>query len=134
MAMVDWDDAQKQSFLTMQFTAQHQYYQENYKEAAFQVIIIDELPAGRLYIAHWPDQIRIVDIALLPEFRNAGIGTALMKSIMSAARQLSLPITIHVEQFNPALRFYDRLGFSKIGEVGVYNLMKWSPSSGPGDS
>ena len=76
-------------------------------------------------MARWPQEIRIVDIALLPEHRKAGIGTALVSAIQSEAAQANKPVTIHVEQFNPARRLYERLGFRVVKEVGVYILMEW---------
>ena len=130
LAQVDWDAAQKEAFLRMQFTAQHQYYQEHYAGAAFQVILTQSRPAGRLYVARWPDEIRIVDIALLPEHRNAGIGTVLLQELLAEGAESSKRVSIHVEQFNPALRLYARLGFSRIADRGVYYLMEWSPAAG----
>jgi ribosomal protein S18 acetylase RimI-like enzyme len=127
MALVDWDDAQKEAFVRMQFTAQHSHYQQHYPDAAFEIIMVDEQPAGRLYVDRWPKEIRIVDIALLPEYRNAGIGTTLLKGILEEAVQSGKPVSIHVERFNPAMRLYERLGFSTISENGVYYLMEWVP-------
>ncbi|MDQ5823254.1 MAG: GNAT family N-acetyltransferase [Chloroflexota bacterium] len=124
MAMVDWTDEQKQAFVQMQFAAQHSHYQEYYTGASFLVILADGQPAGRLYVDHWDDQIRIVDITVLPEYRNAGIGTALLKALIDEGARSGKPVTIHVEQYNPALRLYERLGFSRIGERGVYYLME----------
>src|SRR5262245_34978717 len=81
LALVEWDERQKLAFVQMQFAAQHRYYQEHYAGAAFQVVLCDGVSAGRLYVARWADEIRIVDIALLPEYRNAGIGTALLRGL-----------------------------------------------------
>ncbi len=127
LAQVDWDAGHKEAFLRMQFTAQHQYYQEHYAGAAFQVILADGRPAGRLYVARWPDEIRIVDIALLPEHRNAGIGTALLRDLLAESARAGKPVSIHVERFNPALRLYERLGFTSIADKGVYLLLECSP-------
>jgi ribosomal protein S18 acetylase RimI-like enzyme len=127
MALVDWDDAQKAAFLIMQFTAQHRYYQEHYPHAAFDVILVNGQPAGRLYVDRWPEEIRIVDITLLPEYRNAGLGTILLKGILEEAAQAGKRVSIHVERFNPAMHLYERLGFSTVGEHGVYYLMEWLP-------
>ena len=69
LAPVPWDDAQKAAFLRMQFTAQHQYYQEHYPQAAFDVILVAGQPAGRLYVHRGSDEERIVDIAMLPAWR-----------------------------------------------------------------
>jgi ribosomal protein S18 acetylase RimI-like enzyme len=127
LAMTDWTDEQKTAFVQMQFAAQHSHYQEYYPNAAFMVILADEQPVGRLYVDSWPDQIRVVDITVLPEYRNAGLGTGLLKGLMSEATKAGKPLTIHVEQYNPALRLYERLGFTRIGERGVYYLMEWRP-------
>ncbi len=126
LAVVPWTEAQKSAFLRQQFTAQHTYYQAHYAGAAFQVILCDGHPAGRLYVARWPDEVRIVDIALLPEYRNAGIGTSLLKALQAEAAGARKPVCIHVERFNPALRLYARLGFRRVADHGVYLLLEWS--------
>jgi ribosomal protein S18 acetylase RimI-like enzyme len=91
------------------------------------VILVDQQPAGRLYVARWPEEIRIVDIALLPQYRNAGVGTTLLQELQVEAVQAGKPLRIHVEQFNPALGLYRRLGFRVIEDRGVYFLMEWTP-------
>lgn len=129
LAVVDWDDAQKAAFLSMQFAAQHSHYQQYYPDAAFEVILLNGQPAGRLYVDRWPEEIRIIDIALLPEYRNAGTGTILLKGILQEAEQAGKKVSIHVERFNPAMRLYERLGFSTVSENGVYYLMEWVPGN-----
>jgi ribosomal protein S18 acetylase RimI-like enzyme len=131
LALVDWDERQKKTFVRMQFTAQHRYYQEHYADATFQVILCDGVPAGRLYVARWPDEIRIVDIALLPTYRNRGIGSFLLRQLLAEAAQASERVSIHVERFNPALRLYTRLGFRSVADRGVYLLMEWAPGAVP---
>lgn len=123
----EWNDAHKTAFLTQQFTAQHQYYQEFYIGADFQVIEYNNNIIGRLYI-HWnfkPTEVRIMDIALLPDFRGKGIGTGILQDIFQKAAPQGKSVTIHVEYNNPALHLYERLGFQKIGEFNsVYYLME----------
>ena len=125
LALVDWSEADKSAFVLMQFEAQDAHYREHYPEASFDVVLVDGEPAGRLYVQRWPDDIRIVDIALLPERRNAGIGTRLLRRIIDEASSSARKVSIHVERFNRALRLYDRLGFVPVGEGGaVYVLME----------
>jgi ribosomal protein S18 acetylase RimI-like enzyme len=128
MDLVDWNAAQKQAFLHMQFRAQDHFYKENYPGAEYQVILLDGQPVGRLYLHRRSDEIRIMDITLLPEFRGRGIGTALLRNILEEAVKKCLPVTIHVERFNPALHLYERLGFCLAEDKGVYYFMKWSPT------
>jgi ribosomal protein S18 acetylase RimI-like enzyme len=127
MKLVDWDDAKKNEFLQMQFSAQDKYYREHYASASFWVVLFEDRPCGRLYIDRWDTELRIIDIALLPDYRNRGIGTALLQQTIEEGSKLALPVTIHVEQFNPALRLYQRLGFLPVRENGIYLLMKQSP-------
>lgn len=127
LAQTGWSEAQKTAFLRQQFEAQHRYYREHYSEASFDVIVADGHPIGRLYVARWPKEIRIVDIALLPEYRNSGIGTALLEGFISESEESGKPLSIHVERFNPALRLYERLGFREAADKGVYLLMEREP-------
>jgi ribosomal protein S18 acetylase RimI-like enzyme len=126
LALTDWDDHQKAVFLEMQFNAQHRYYQENYRSADFLIILLDDHPVGRLYIARWADEIRIVDITLLPQHRNVGIGSEILKNILAEAAAQAKPVRIHVERFNPAQTLYLRLGFVPVGEHGIYYLLEWT--------
>ena len=90
--------------------------------------IVDKLPlvgvpAGRLYIDRRLDEIHILDIALLPEHRNAGIGTVLLESLIAEATGAGKRVTIFVERNNPARSLYDRLGFRTIEEHDIYLLL-----------
>jgi len=129
MNLVDWIPAQKEAFLRMQFRAQDQYYREVYATATYQVILQGGQRVGRLYLHRRSDEIRVIDIALLPEYRRGGIGSALMNQILDGATRNQLPVSIHVERFNPALHLYERLGFRLAEDKGVYYFMKWLPAS-----
>jgi len=124
---VDWSDAQKEAFLRMQFDAQHHAYTTNYPGAEFSVVLVDGVPAGRLYLHQREDELRIVDVALMPAYRGRGLGGALLRQVQQRAQALGLAARIHVELYNPAQRLYARLGFVKIGESGVYHLLEWKP-------
>jgi len=126
LANVSWTDEEKAAFVQMQFAAQSQYYREHYPDTSFDVIVLDGQPVGRLYVARWSDEIRIVDIALLPAYCNRGLGTTLVRALQAEAAASRKPLRIHVERFNPALRLYERLGFSPIADRGVYLFMAWS--------
>ena len=69
-----------------------------------------------------------MDISLLPEHRNRGIGTTLLKELFAESAATEKPVTIHVEKYNPAMRLYERLGFVPIADRGVYLLLQRVPS------
>jgi RimJ/RimL family protein N-acetyltransferase len=124
LAQVPWTDEQKAAFIIQQFSAQHEHWQANYTDTSWDVILQDGEPIGRLYVARWPDEIRIIDIALMPEHRNSGIGTRFIKKLFDEADESGRKVSIHVELFNPAKRLYERLGFVQAGDRGVYLLME----------
>jgi ribosomal protein S18 acetylase RimI-like enzyme len=133
MALVPWDDAGKRAFLTMQFEAQHYHYHTYYDTAEYLIILADDQPAGRIYVARWEHEIRLMEITLLPEYRGGGIGTALIEDLLAEARATDRIVGLHVEPFNRALRLYERLGFTKAGEEGIYWFMEWRQDEAPGD-
>jgi GNAT superfamily N-acetyltransferase len=135
LAMVDWPDASKDAFVEMQFDAQDEYYRRYYPDASFDVVVVDGDPVGRLYVDRWPEEIRIVDIALVAERRGSGIGTRLLRHVMDEAVAAGKKVSIHVEVFNPARHLYDRLGFTLAVDKGVHLLLEWDPirRDGSGD-
>lgn len=133
LAVTGWDDATKTAFIAQQFAAQRDYYRAHYEGASYDVILVDGKPAGRLYVARWPDEIRVMDITLLPAFRGRGAGTALLLSIIAEADASSRAVTIHVERQNPAMSLYLRLGFAPVADRDVYVLMRREPTRPRGE-
>ena len=129
LAVVPWNKGQKAAFLQMQFAAQHAHYQEHFAGAAFDVVLVDGQPAGRLYVARWPGEIRIIDVAILPTFRNRQLGTRLITRLQEEAAVARKPVRIHVERLNPALRLYERLAFRMVEDKGVYLFLEWQPAA-----
>lgn len=131
LAMLPWSDEDKQAFLDQQFNAQDRYYREQFRDAAYQVILSDGEAIGRLYLDHRPDEWRVIDIALLPRHRGQGHGTRLMRDILQSAHAAGKPVRIHVERNNPALRLYERLGFEPLeSDHELYLLMECAPHGG----
>ena len=128
LAPLPWTAEQKEAFLRQQFEAQHAWWREHYARAAFDVVVVDGVAAGRLYVDRWPREIRIVDISLLPEHRGRGLGTRLLREIIAEGNAARKPVSIHVEIHNPARRLYERLGFVPVEENGVYLLMRRPPA------
>lgn len=125
LAPVPWTEEQKRAFLEMQFRAQAIHYSTHYPSASFMVIENGGEPIGRLVIDRRPEDIRVVDISLIPEYRGRGIGTMFLRELLNEAEASGKSVSIHVEEFNPAMRLYDRLGFRRVDSHGVYHLMEW---------
>jgi GNAT superfamily N-acetyltransferase len=127
LAPVPWSDDEKQAFLAQQFDAQAGHYREHYAGASFDVVELDGRPAGRLYVARWEDEIRVMEITLLPAHRGAGIGTRLLRDLIDEGARTGRRVSIHVERHNPARRLYERLGFLPVADLGVHLLLEVSP-------
>lgn len=128
LAPAGWPPEQVEAFLRMQFRAQDYHYHTYFPATAFDVVLWAGEPAGRLYVDRRPDEIRVVDVALLPEYRGRGAGSALFAALFAEATTTGRPVRISVEANNPARRLYDRLGFVAVDTTGpVYHLMEWVP-------
>lgn len=126
LAQAEWAEGQKEMFLRWQFDLQRKEYKTRFPDADYRVILVDQRPAGRIWVGDDDEQIRLLDIALLPEFQNRGVGTALLRRLMQEASQQGKALRHMVFVLNnDAHRFYERLGFSIIEEFGAYKHMEW---------
>lgn len=124
---IGWTAAEIHPFLEQQYEAQYHAYRQLYPAANYQLIEYQGVPVGRLYLNRGEDEYRIIDLALLPEFRNRHLGRNLIQSIQHSAAVTEKPVTLHVEHNNPAIRLYRRLGFEVVEERGIHLLMRWRP-------
>lgn len=128
LATVPWDAAQKREFAELQLTAQTNHYREYYPEATESIIEFDAETAGRLYVDRGPEQIAILDITVLPEFRRRGIATQIVRDLQAEARN-SRSIRVFVESFNAAsAAFFTAHGFEPVGQEGMNVRFEWRRS------
>jgi ribosomal protein S18 acetylase RimI-like enzyme len=127
MAAWGLSGAQQEMLLNMQFKAQQAHYEAGYADAEHKIILVEGVPAGRIMVLRLEKEITLVDISLLTEHRRAGIGTYLINALLDEARVAGLPVTLHVYKGNPAIRLYDRLGFTVIADAGAYLKMECRP-------
>ena len=133
LSQVAWGEGQRELFLRSQLNAQRAAYESRFPDAAYDVILFEGRPAGRLWVARTPEQIRLLDIALLPEFQNKGIGAYLVRRLIDESERTGTPLRHMVFELNTeAFRFYERLGFSRVDRTGMYVLMERRPSGGGG--
>jgi ribosomal protein S18 acetylase RimI-like enzyme len=131
LAQTDWDDSQKDAFIRWQYEMQKQEYDARYPDARYEVILVDDVPAGRIWIGADDTQIRLLDIAVIPEFQNRGVGAHLLHQLMDEATRDNKPLRHMVFVLNQdAFRFYERLGFKTLEDVGGYLHMEWRPGEG----
>jgi ribosomal protein S18 acetylase RimI-like enzyme len=128
LAFVPLEGEQLLALVRMQFTAQRMDYEHRFPGAEHSIVLRSNVPAGRIWVARLDDQIRLLDIAILPEHRNAGIGATLLKRLQAEAGRSGKPLRHMVAVINSAaIRFYERLGFRTIENAGTHYLMEWPP-------
>ena len=128
LAQVVWEEGQREAFVRWQFERQDEEYRQRFPNARYDVILVDGVPAGRIWIGMDEKQIRLLDIGLLTDFQNRGVGTHLMRQLMAEATQSNKVLRHMVFMLNEdAHRFYERLGFVVIEDLGAYKHMEWAP-------
>lgn len=126
LAQANWQPGQKESFVRWQFELQRKEYDTRYPDARYDVILVNGQPAGRIWVGIDDTQIRLLDIGLLEEFQNRGVGTILVKRLIAEAREAKKSLRHMVFVLNNnAHRFYERLGFVTIEDLGGYKHMEW---------
>lgn len=127
--MVPWPDEQREAFLRSQFAAQQADYKERYADAHHSIILADEVSAGITRVLENDSEIKIIDLIVNPEFRRRGIATYFLNNYCARARSANKRVRVYVESFNPSLSLFERLGFARVSDEGVYLLMEWKASS-----
>lgn len=124
LSRVPWSAEQKDAFVRMQFAAQKQHYAAEHPHAEHDVIAVRGMLIGRIYLDRSGDGFHILDITVLPQYRNAGTGSFVLRQVMEEAASVGKPVTIYVENYNPSLRLFTRLGFQQVEEKGFHLLLK----------
>ena len=124
LAQLD-SETTRQLIVRMQFEAQQSWYRAQYPQADVNLILADEVPVGRLYVARGAEEIRLIDICLLPAYRRHGIGAALLRELQDEGAATALPVRLLVAMDNPAIHLYQRLGFMPVDLRGMHRAMEW---------
>ena len=126
LAQVEWAEGQREQFIRWQFDLQRSEYEARFPDGLYEVIVVDGQLAGRIWTGRDKEQIRLLDIAILPEFQNRGVGTILLHRLIEEAIKEGKALRHMVYVLNnEAHRFYERLGFVEIEAFGAYKHMEW---------
>ena len=122
-----WDEDRISEFLDMQYEAQQRFREGEYKQANDEVILLSGKPAGRLIVDRSEYAIRCIEMALLPEHRNNGIGAFLIGKLQEEASRENKPLRLQVIRFSRAVNLFERSGFVRTSETGTHFQMEWTP-------
>lgn len=130
-AQAAMEDSEKSHFLDVQFKLQSQGYAESFPNAIHRIITLNNQDIGRLIVDAQDDNLRVVDLSILPEFQGRGIGSDVMRGLMAEASGGKVPVRLHVARLSPAQKLYARLGFEITGVVGNHLALEWKPDLTP---
>ena len=134
LAPVPWSEVEKADFVRMQHDAQRADYLQRFPNSDHSIVMVDGTDGGRIWVNRGADEIRLMDIALIPELRGMGVGTQLLVDLQKEAKKRGLPLRHSVHKTNlGAIRFYVRMGFSAVRDYETHDLMEWSGEF-PGDT
>ncbi len=128
LAAWGWPQQQQDWFLQMQFRAQQLSYHTQFPHSEHSIMTLDAplgRSLGRLWVARTGEALCLVDITLLPEYRDRQIGSRLIQGLIHEANQAQIPLRLHVLKSNPALRLYQRLGGIQTAQTATHYLMEW---------
>jgi len=129
LSLVPWDEGMKMAFVEHQFDAQDAFYQSEMPGSTQEVILLDGEPAGRLYSYRADDEIAILDLAILPQFRRKGIASSIIRSLQAEAGRSRKGIRIFIESFNPSASLLTKLGFRLASDDGMNRKYEWRPEN-----
>jgi GNAT superfamily N-acetyltransferase len=122
-----WEEERIGEFLELQYEAHQNFLNADHPTLDDQIVLADGTPVGRLAIEQRPNEIRVVDMSLLPDYRNSGTGALLIQELQTQAAAAKRPLRCQVIRFNRAVVLFERLGFRRTSETGSHFQMEWMP-------
>jgi ribosomal protein S18 acetylase RimI-like enzyme len=125
LTTLNWTGEQIEDFLAKQYEAQERFCKNDYPHAEELIVLRAGDPVGQMMIERGEREIRMVDLALLPEHRNAGIGTYLIGRLLADAEKSGSSFRVQVMRSNAAVGLFERLGLVRTGETGSHYQLEW---------
>lgn len=117
LALLNWSEGETRDFLDMQFRAQQQGYGAAFPDADHRIVMQGGEPVGRILVDRRPHEHLVVDLAVLSPFRARGVGSALMRTVLTTAAADGVPVRLTVSRSDPHVAsWYERLGFRVVEE------------------
>ena len=121
------DGHQKDFLLGMQFDSQKQHYARAFPHADHQIITWKDEPIGQLLTHESESEKWCVDITILSDFRNRGIGSHVLAKLVEESNRDGMTFCLDVAKTNPAVALYERFGLRIKTDLGSHWRMKSKP-------
>jgi len=118
-----------ETLIEQQLNAQTVGYGEQFPNAMYFIIEKQHHAIGRFTIDFGSNEVRLVDIAFIPEARGKGFGEGILNALKLAAMQCCVPLTLSVHAGNwRAKQLYLKLGFQTEESRPPFERMAWYPN------
>lgn len=128
LRLMDAEEEFVEWLIGLQEKAQTNGYGEAHPDAL--TFIIEKLGerVGRVIVAFGEQEVRVVDISLIPAVRRLGFGKTVFQALQQAADRVKTPLTLCALRHNTAANaFYRGLGFQVAASGPVVDLLVWYP-------
>lgn len=126
LQLVALNEEEKNRLIDLMYLSFTQHYSTLAPALDDRLVLLNNESIGRMILLQMREEIRLADIAILPQYRQRGIGSALIGQLQTESMMSKRPLRLQVPQFDRALRLYQRLGFFKIDAMGPYLHLEWS--------
>jgi GNAT superfamily N-acetyltransferase len=99
-------------------------FREYFDPKLTQIIQVDGVDIGLIKTEERLDCIYLGDIQIQSEYRNKGIGTSLIESVIRSASIVNRPVRLRVLRGNPAKNLYLRLGFKEVEKLDDCDILE----------
>ena len=109
---------------------QRELFESSTNPTSQEIIELDHEPIGCQWVRCHPDALELVRLQLLPNAQGRGIGTEVMKRLLSRAATAELPVRLQVFRTSPARDLYARLGFRTVHRTDSHESMELAAQQG----
>jgi len=128
-----WDPEEQEmarKIVDLQFKAHNAHYKEVKSgwETKDNIIELNGVPVGRFIVTGGRDEIHLCDIAIERQYRNIGLGQAVLDMTKKECQESKRPLRLRVDKQNSAYQFYLKQGFRVLEDNDTHYFMEWDPS------
>lgn len=129
LRMLDAEPDFIEALIEQQQEAQQQGYGEQFPNAFYLILEKQSDPIGRVVLDFAENEIRIIDIVLIPAARSMGYGSSILYALKHAAETVCTPLVLSVYKTNHAARkLYEQHGFAVEQGNPMVDQMVWYPT------
>ena len=105
--------------------AQDEFFVAAWSSSTHEIILCDDVRCGYMFVEDGDEDIHVRELVIAPDFQGKGIGTHILRNIISQAMARGVLVRLRTHQLNRAVNLYRRLVFRECGQTDSHILMEW---------